>query len=264
MMTAKQSLSGCIILAICALVRPVVAGESAREGSVEAGGKYYTLTDGQPDTAGVYTRGILDVGNADTWSGEIVHLDRFNDTGTFFSIGDTHTFNALYYGNVTVGSSSGGFFWPRVRVDASLSRKWLARQNLVTTIGFGYYDAKDIHSDKSVLLETTYYFNAPWIAQAGVRINDSEPGAVVSTSGYMALTYGHDRRRFVTLRGGFGNQGYQPFGAQSFTVDTEFHQLTLTWREWVGHDWGVNFVADDYNSSTYDQRGIELGLFKEF
>ena len=263
-MTGKTSIPCLLILAIIVFARPALADETVRKGSIEAGGKFYSLTAGQPDTAGTYARGILNVGHADTWSGEIVHLDRFDDTGTFFSIGDTHTFNDLYYGNLTVGTSSGGFFWPRVRVDASLSRKWLDRRNLVTTVGFGYYDAKDIHSDKSFSLDTTYYFDAPWIAQAGVRINDSDPGSVISTSGYAALTYGRDRQRFVTLRGGFGNQGYQPFGAQSFTVDTEFHQLTLTWREWVGHDWGINFVADDYNSTTYDQRGIEFGLFKEF
>jgi hypothetical protein len=41
--------------------------------------------------------------------------------------------------------SSGGFFFPALRVDAQLNKKWLARRQLITSVGGGYFKAKDVH-----------------------------------------------------------------------------------------------------------------------
>jgi len=231
---------------------------------VEGGIKYYNVNEGFADTYGAYVRGVIDQPGKNVWYGEVVYLDRFDDTGTFFSIGNTHTFNDRYYSNVAVGTSIGGFFWPSFRVDASLSRKWFPEQNFVSTLGVGYYNAKDEHSDKSLLLEGAYYFDSPWIVQAGVRLNESDPGSVFSPSGYAAVTYGTDKVRYITARYGFGQQGYQALTSPAFFVDFPFHEFRLTWREWVARDWGFNLVGHDFESPPYDERGFELGLFKEF
>ncbi|MFO1436427.1 MAG: YaiO family outer membrane beta-barrel protein [Gammaproteobacteria bacterium] len=231
----------------------------------EIGIKYYSLDKGFDDTYGTYARfNHTPADGKNTWFGEVVYLNRFGDDGTFFSVGNTHLLNELYYSTVSFGTSAGGFFWPSFRADASLSRRWLPKRNFVSTLGIGYVDAKDDHRDLSLLLEGAYYFNLPWIAQAGVRVNESDPGSVVTPSGYVALTYGHDFDRFVTLRYGVGRQGYQALASPSFVVDFPFQELTLTWREWITQDFGFNLVGYGFGSDVYDQTGLEFGLFKEF
>jgi YaiO family outer membrane protein len=231
----------------------------------EVGLKYYNLDKGFDDTYGTYIRfNHTPADGRNTWLGEIAYLNRFGDDGTYFSAGNTHQFNDLYYSTLSFGTSAGGFFWPSFRADASLSRRWLPKRNFVSTLGFGYVDAKDDHSDLSVLLEGTYYFDSPWIAQAGVRINESDPGSIVTPSGYAALTYGRDFERFVTLRYGMGREGYQALTSPSFVVDFPYQELTLTWREWIRPDFGFNLVGYGFGSDIYDQFGAEFGLFKEF
>lgn len=231
----------------------------------ELGVKYYDVNEGFADTYGGYGKFIYaPASGKDLWTGEVAYLDRFDDDGTYFSIANTHAFTDLYYTSIALGTSAGGFFWPSFRVDASLSRKWLPRRNFVSTVGVTYVDAKDEHTDASILLEGTYYFDTPWILQGGVRVNQSDPGSVTSPSGYVAATHGRDRQRFVTLRYGFGYQGYEALTAPAFVVDFSFNELTLTWREWVTPDAGFNLVGYGFQSEPYDQIGVELGVFKEF
>jgi YaiO family outer membrane protein len=242
---------------------PATAGSPRTVG--EIGVKYYDVNEGYANTYGGYGRfSYAPSSNTDVWLGEVVYLDRFDDEGTYVALGNIHHFNEVYYSTVFVGTSAGGFFWPSVRVDASLSRKWLPRRNLVSTIGIGYYDAKDDHTDTSLLFEGIYYFDAPWIVQAGVRLNESDPGSVFSPSGYAAATYGRDLDRFVTLRYGTGNQGYQALTSPAFLVDFPFNEITLTWREWLQPDFGINLVGYGFESDPYDEIGFELGIFKEF
>ena len=106
-----------------------------------------------------------------------------------------------------------------MRVDGQLNKKWLSKRNLVTTLGAGYFDAKDAHRDSSLFLGGSYYFDAPLIVQGGVRWNRSTPGAVISRSQYLAVTQGKDRQYFVVLRGEVGRQAYQALGAGAILVD---------------------------------------------
>jgi YaiO family outer membrane protein len=220
----------------------------------EVGARYYDVNEGFSDTYGTYARfNHAPASGKDLWFGEVAYLDRFDAAGTY-----------LYYSTVSVGTSAGGFFWPSWRVDASISRRWLPRRNFVSTVGIGYFDAKDDHRDVSALVEGTYYFESPWIVQAGVRLNESDPGSVVSPSGYAAVTYGRDYERFVTLRYGTGQQGYEALSSPAFVVDFPFQEVSLTWREWVRPDIGFNLVGYGFQSDPYDQLGFELGVFKEF
>ena len=62
------------------------------------------------------------------------------------------------------------------RVDATLYRKFLPGRNLVGSVGVGYYNAPDGHTDRSLSLGAAYYFEAPWIVEGGVRLNTQQPG----------------------------------------------------------------------------------------
>jgi YaiO family outer membrane protein len=188
----------------------------------------------------------------------------FGDSGLYFAIGDTHNFSGNTYAAITVGSGVSGFFLPRYRADAFINQKWLARKQLITTLGLGYYAAKDPHRDQSLFLGTTYYFNAPWILEDGMRFNVSNPGTVFSPSGFVAITQGRSKHRYITARLGYGEEAYQVIGPANILSSFRSHTETITWRQWLGKNWGANAVADYYGNPYYGRMGASCGLFKEF
>ncbi len=242
---------------------PAAPLEKVLTNFVEVGGSYRQLTNGFGDWSGGYARTVFVTGR-NTWSGEINGQHEFGDGGVYMAAGDTYDFNPTWYASLTIGSSVGGFFWPRIRADAFLNRKWLSRKQLITTLGYGYYAAKDVHRDQSVFLGTAYYFTKPWIFEDGVRFNVSNPGVVFSPSGFVALTEGTNKHHYITVNGEFGEEAYQLVGPTTVLTRFNSQSLTITWRQWAGKNWGFNLIADYYHSPFYQRGGGSFGLFKEF
>ena len=96
---------------------------------------------------------------------------------------------------MSIGSSSGGFFFPRAVVNAVVNKKWNRRRDLVTSFGLGYNVAKDDHRDLSFSVGAAYYLRSPWIIEGGIRWNDSTPGAVLSQSQFIAITEGRNKKQ---------------------------------------------------------------------
>jgi YaiO family outer membrane protein len=230
---------------------------------VEAGGDYLDLSNGFGYWAGGYARGIVTKGN-NVITAEVNGQHEFGDAGVYLAAGDTYNFNPDWYGSLTVGSSAGGFFWPRFRADGFINKKWLRGKQLITTFGFGYYAAKDVHRDQSFFVGSTYYFAKPWIVEEGIRFNISNPGAVFSPAAFVAVTQGRNKQHYLTLRTGFGKEAFQLIGPTVSLSDFESQTLTGTWRQWIGTNWGVNLVADYYHSPFYQRGGITVGFFREF
>lgn len=251
-------------LSIVAVIMSYASHAETIPGVIEAGAIYYELNNGFAPTQGAFARARVGPVAKNEWLAEFVHLDRFGDDGQFYSVGNLHHFNSDWYSQVNIGSSSGGFFWPALRIDASISHKWLAQRNLVTTVGVSYFDAKDEHTDTGVTASAAYYFQSPWVIQAGTTINSSNPGGVVSASGQVAGSYVVNHKRIVSLGISGGHQAYQALTVNRAQVDFPYYSVRMTWKEWLGSSWGVNVSADSYQSKVYDQRGVELGLFKEF
>jgi len=230
---------------------------------VEAGGDYLGLTNNFGYWAGGYARGVVTQGN-NIWNAEVNGQHEFGDAGVYLAAGDTYNFNPDWYGSLTAGSSVGGFFWPRFRADAFINRKWMGRKQLITTFGFGYYAAKDVHRDHSFFLGSTYYFTKPWILEEGIRFNISNPGSVFSPAGFVAVTQGRNQQHYITVRGGFGKEAYQLIGPTVALTDFESQTFTVNWRQWVGTNWGFNLVGDSYHSPFYVRGGASFGFFREF
>jgi len=230
---------------------------------VETGADYMTLTNGFGSWSGGYSRGVYQQGK-NIWNAEITGQHEFGDAGVYFDAGDTYNFNADWYGALTVGSSAGGFFWPRFRTDGFLNKKWLGRKQLITTAGVSYDMAKDVHRDHTFYLGTTYYFQKPWIVEEGLYLNISHPGAVFAPAGFVAVTQGHNKQQYITVRAGFGEEAYQLIGPTATLSQLNSETLTITWRKWMGPNWGFNFVGDYYHSPFYLRGGSTFGFFKEF
>ena len=239
---------------------PGQAGDS----SIDGGGIYYNVTEDFEDTYGEYVRVFYDASATDDFTFDVTRLERFGDDGTQFTVGNIHQFSDRWFTQLSVAGSAGGFFFPEVRVDGAISRRWFSDKRLVTTLGGGYFDAKDVHEDTRFYVEGIYYFKQAFVLQVGFQLNISEPGSVDSTSGYVAASYVKDKQRIVSLRGGVGDQAYQAVNETTSLIDFPFHSVRATWREWVGKTWGINIAAEHYSSDVYDQNGFELGFFKEF
>ena len=230
---------------------------------VETGGSYSTLTQGFGNWSGGYARAVITTGRS-VWDAEINHQSEFHDQGTYMALGNTLTFNPDWYGSLTIGSSVGGFFYPRIRTDAFINRKWLHRRQLITSLGFSYDHAKDAHFDNGLLVGATYYFDAPWIIEGGIHINDSRPGSVFSSTQFLAVTQGREKHHYLVVRAGAGREAYQLIGPTTALAEFPSQTFTITWRQWAGRNWGFNFVADYYHNSFYQRGGSSFGLFKEF
>jgi len=239
------------------------ARPSSHESYIETGASYLALSNGYGYWAGGYSKAVYSKGN-DVWNAELNAQHEFGDAGAYFAVGDTHTFNPDWYGSLTVGSSAGGFFWPRYRTDAFLNKKWMARKQLITTAGFGYYAAKDVHRDRNFFVGSTYYFTKPWIVEEGIYFNLSNPGRVFAPAGFVAVTQGRDKHQYIVLRAGLGEEAYQLVGPTVALTQFQSQTLTLTWRKWMGTNWGFNFVGDYYHSPFYNRGGSSVGFFKEF
>jgi YaiO family outer membrane protein len=230
---------------------------------VEAGGDYQNLSNGFGYWAGSYARGTFTTGN-NVGNAEVSGQHEFGDAGVYMGVGDTYNFNPDWFGSLTVGSSVGGFFWPRFRADGFVNKKWMSRKQWITTFGFGYYAAKDAHRDHSFFLGSTYYFAQPWIVEEGIRFNVSNPGSVFSPAAFVAVTQGRNKQHYLTVRTGFGKEAFQLIGPTVSLSDFQSQTLTVTWRQWIGQNWGVNLVGDYYHSPFYQRGGTTIGFFREF
>lgn len=198
------------------------------------------------------------------WQGELAARHAFGQDGKYLAVGDTLTFSPDWYGNLTVGAGDGAFYLPRVRVDLTASRKWGSSRQLVTSLGGTYYKAPDGHIDHALSLGGTYYFKQPWIVEAGLRLNRSNPGGISTHQQFAALTYGHFRQDLGTVRYAYGGEGYQAIAANTTLVNFQSRQFSASWRHWVSPDWGWLVAAERYSNPYYVRSGLTLGLFHDF
>jgi YaiO family outer membrane protein len=250
---------------VLGLAEEPAASEHRVSGLVEGGAAYAALTEGYPIWNDQFLKASLQLTPDDRLSAEVSRQSHFGDAGVFFGAGYTRHFDDRWYGSLNIGTSTRGFFLPRIRLDAFLYRKWLERKSLVTNIGFAYYRSRDVYFDRALLAGATYYFDGPWIVEVGGRLNDSSPGGVRSLRGFAALTYGYDQRHFFVLRYEGGREAYQVVGtsAAGALVGFSSQEASLTWRQWVLADFGLNLRASHYRGP-YRRTGLELGIFYEF
>ncbi|MCW9025299.1 MAG: YaiO family outer membrane beta-barrel protein [Gammaproteobacteria bacterium] len=231
---------------------------------IEAGLGHHDLTNSYQNWDNYYLKGVWHQDESNIWDWAVENQDRFGDTGVYLLAGLTHIFNEDWFGSIHLGTSKSGFFLPRQRIDAFINRKLLPEKNLILTFGTGYIDEKDVHTANSLYAGASYYFDSPWMISAGVRWNNSSPGSVSSTRQIISASWIRNKDRYITLNVDWGREAYQLVGGSVSLVDFSSDIVTLTWREWLNHDWGSNVVLERYSNPFYDRNGITIGIFKEF
>ena len=259
--------AGVLGVLLAALVGPVSAQQDPlvlkMSGFVEFGASHHALSSGLRNWNGQFARGVV-VSGDNVWHGDLWRWSQFGEQGTSVTMANTHLWNADWHSHIALGTSSGGFFLPRLRLDAFLSRKLLSDRSLVLTAGVGMVDAKDVHRDKSVFLGATYYASLDWILDGGVRLNTSDPGGVHSAYQHVAVTHGRNKDRLITARYAFGREAYQLVGPSAVLSEFNSRSGSLILRKWMSPAWGFNLRGERYLNPSYSRTGVDVSLFFEF
>ncbi len=235
-----------------------------RDGSLEVSALYSNLDNGLEDWHDQTVRGNVKISPIGRINGEISNQSHFGDRGLFMGAGYTHIWNDTWYSSFSAGTSAGGFFLPQRRFDVSMSRKGLKKKNLVLTLGLGDFHAKDSHSDRSLLVSGLYYFDVPFLIEAGARLNESNPGKVYANREFAVLTYAQNKKASLALRYERGGEAYQRIGDNTTISNLVSSETALIWRQWLSQNYGFNIMANHYDNSIYTRSGVELGLFHDF
>lgn len=228
---------------------------------VEAYASHRELTAGFPEWRELGLRISYQLG-ANVVRGEVASMKRWNESGVYAGIGDTYTLDPDWYASVNVGAGDGASYLPRYRIDAFLHRKLLAQRNLVANLGVGYYRAPDGHVDRNVSVGATYYVQAhPLVLQGEVRFTHGSPGSVDTRQQFVAATWGRQKQTTVTVRYGWGEEGYQSIGGDAVLTNFRSRELSASVRRWLGIDWGVELAGEQYRNPTYRRSGLTGGLF---
>ena len=245
------------------------AGEQDASGLrlLEASAGAHRLSAGLPDWREAQLRGVYQQGDH-FWSGELLLAERFGEGGTYVALQDRIRVAPRWDLALGYGLGDGATWLPRDRVDGFAHHTWGAHGNLVSHFGLGYYRAPSTNYDRWGSLGLSAYLQpwlgGPWVLQGEVRWTRSNPGAVDTRQQMLALSWGHAGQTVVTLRHGWGREGWQSLGDAVFITNFASRQNTLTLRHWLGPDWGLRLVADDYRNDQYQRQGLTLGFFRQW
>ena len=255
-------------LTLAACCRPLLlltlAPPALAAGMLEAGGGHAALSGAYGDWDDQYLRGNLRLDDGPLLSGELSQQRHFGERGTFAGVGVSHDFDPQWFGMLSAGGSSGGSFLPRLRLDGTLARKWLAQGQLVTSVGAGYFQSRVGYTDRSLSLGASYYFAAPWLLEGGLRLNRSSRGQVDSRRAFAALTYGREGQHYLTVRHEAGNEAYQAAGSSGLLVDFASRDSSVSWRQWLAPHYGFRLQANYYVNPSYHRAELQLGAFVTF
>ena len=259
--------------ALCHLAAGLAAALAAAAGAqttasrltLDLAANHSSLTAKLPDGNALNLRAAWDMPSGNSLQAELLDERKFGQSGGLAALAYTQRFDSLWYGIGTLALGHGGPNWANQRVDVQLSRKWLAQQQLVTSVALyeAHFDAG--RSDRGSRLSVTLYGQTPAVMEAGVIINRSQPGSVGSQMPYASVVFGGQGTQLLSLRASSGREAYQALGAAGGSL-VDFHSRSLgaTWRQWLAPSWGWTAQAEFYRNPAYERRTLGGGLFAQW
>lgn len=241
-------------------------------GYIEIGATNEHVTNNEGNWNDQYILGVFQTDDKNTWNINLNHDNRFYDTADYGQISNTYIINDNWYSSLGVGASDTSNIVPKYYVGGRLFQKQGPRKQIIGYMGFdAYWWRGTVFGQPGITLDINpgliYYFEKPYVIEGGAYINRGKPGAVYSASGYVALTEGKNKDHYYAVRLGFGREAYLPTGIGFIsppTVAYPSYTIGVTWRQWIGKNWGFNLVGDYYHNDFYQRYGASTGLFWEF
>jgi YaiO family outer membrane protein len=134
----------------------------------------------------------------------------------------------------------------------------------VANAGVGYDKSKIANNALRSSFGATYYFSAPWIVQGGVSFTRSNPGAILARTQFLAVTEGHEKEHYISVRAEIGREGYELLGPATSVFDFPVQNVSANWRQWIGFNWGLNFSVARDHTPYYTRLGGTAGIFLDF
>ena len=240
---------------------PTPAAPPARRGQIELTQQQSRNSASLPSGRATSLRGSWALSQDTVLNAELLAEKKFGANGGAAVVGATRNLNEDWFASASITRGWGGPNWARNRLDASVSRKWGANRQLVTTLG-GYranFDAG--RSDRGLRVSANYYLNHCVVLEGGATFNTSHPGKVRSQMPYLAVTLGKEGLQYLSLRVSRGSEAYQSVGAGAQLVDFDSQTFALDWRYWLAPDWGVTVHAERYLNPSYHRTTVGGGLF---
>ena len=221
-----------------------------------------SLSAGYAGQTGVLARSVIDRGRRTVWTVDVAARRAFLDDG--ISVGVLRVAElerSPVILSAGVSTSAGGFFLPKFRADVGAGRKWLGRQQLLTSATARVIEAKDGHRDYGLGLELAWYTTSA-VLQVGSMLNISQPGGVASGFHRAAVTLGSPNTESLVLYGGAGREAYQLIAPDAPIVNSRSGLFGGTWRRWMRNGWGATVGVEGYDNSAYDRIGFSLGVMR--
>jgi YaiO family outer membrane protein len=222
-----------------------------------------SLNGGNPAWNDGYIRGAMS-GGKNTVNFEASRQSRFGDSGWFGLLGWTRVLGENWYGSLFAGGSVGGIFLPKYRADAFIFRKFLSHKQLVIGAGAGYDKTKLVNYDYRNTADIIYYFPWPIVAEGGVTWTRSQPDGTLARTQFLSLTEGREKEHYITARAEIGREAYEIFGSASEFFDFPVHNYSVSYRQWLGANWGLNFTFQRDLNRYYQRNGGSLAFFVDF
>jgi YaiO family outer membrane protein len=240
------------------------SGASAGEATLEIGGEAAALSDGLGDWGGLY--GILSyvATPSDRLTLELAYASRFGEQGGGLTGTWQRDYNPDSYQVFSLTGSSAGLFWPSAGLSTEYFRKLGSERDWVLGGGGGVNGYRTGNDDYFGVLEAIRYFPSGWVAEAGTRLNLSEPGSVAAPRAFAALTWlpaaGHE----YVLKVDGGDEAYQIVGPGD--LQTRFTSFGVTGEAFVPIGGGrrIHARVERYVNPFYDRWLGYLGISQVF
>lgn len=221
------------------------------------------LTDGFPSTRAANVRGTWEIGAGEVVRAELLDEHKFDRRGGL--VGASYTAPVAPDWTATAGLAfgHGPTDWPSYRFDFEAARTWRGDVDVVTraAVYIARFDAQ--RKDQGLRLSASAYLPGSLVFEAGITLNRSDPKAVPSHMPFASLTWGREGEQYLSLRVASGSEAYQAIAAAQL-VDFHSRSAALTWRRWVGTDWGAIAQAEHYRNPSYERTTLGAGLFFEW
>lgn len=221
---------------------------------------HHGVSGGYGDWSGLIVRASAKPGRT-TLIGDVAVERRFRDDGVYASLQLLRDVSPSTFLTLGAGTGTGRLIHPDLRADASINRKFLARRQLVLSLGGGYVNAADPYEDRYTSVGAAWYFVRPLVVQVLGSVSRSDPGAVASHSAATTVTWSARNGAQVSSRLGIAREAYQ------LVADRALHAFgsgagAVTLRTPIASAWGALLAADAYRNRYYTRAGATLGVYR--
>ncbi len=240
--------------------------ESKQVGSIQLGVSQSRLTDNNGAWHDVSVKGNVNLGDeVGVLNWEASQQRHFGETGQALSISLTHDLSPRWYTTVGIGSGASANFLTKRRVDIAVYRKWLEQSQWVTGVQYTRSTSGDgQYRDQAWQLSSSYYFDFPLVAEAGLKRTTSNPGSVSTMRYYAAASYGENKKYYLSARYDTGREGYLPLAVAGGPVNFHSNVTTVNWRQWFKPNTGYELQAEYYKNPFYSRTGLGAAIFHDF